>query len=333
MKEYLTFDDVSLVPQYSDVASRHDVDLSCGTHFGLGLTRSVPILSANMATVTDFDMCAAIWEAGGLGVLHRFQPLEEIVNAKFTKLVASVGVDDYEERLEAYRSMGFNLLCVDVAHGHHQKVRKLLNYIRNKYGGYFTIIAGNVCTAEGAKFLVDAGADIIKVGVGPGSHCSTRVVTGHGIPQLSAILECKEALIKTPYIGLIADGGIRNSGDIAKAIAAGADYVMIGRLFAGCEEAPSEAVSTPNGLVKVYRGSASYEAQLNRREKSTIITEGVQSQVPYTGPVSDVVKRLANGLKSACSYSGASSLEGFKSKSKLIKVSSASYVEGTPHGI
>lgn len=323
----LTFDDISLVPQYSDIASRHDVDLSCGEHFGVKMT--TPILSANMATVTGEKMCKAMRDAGGIGVLHRFQDHEDIKASHHTKIV-SVGVDNYKERLISYEKQGLDLLCVDVAHGHHKKVGDLLDYIKETYGDFFTIIAGNVCTASGARFLVDHGADIIKVGVGPGSHCTTRVVTGHGVPQLSALIQCRIAV--GPDVGIIADGGIRNSGDIAKALCSGADYVMIGRLLAGCSEAPSEVVQTPQGLKKVYRGSASYEAQVKRRDKRTIIAEGVQSYIPYTGPVSDVIAKLTNGIKSACSYTGARTLDEFKEKATLVRVSGASYVEGTPHG-
>ena len=323
----LTFDDVSLVPQYSEIASRHDVDLSCGEEFDVKMTS--PILSANMATVTGEEMCRAMLEVGCLGVQHRFQSLEDFEIPLNYKKIVSIGVDGFKERLEFYRKNGLNLLCIDVAHGHHKKVGDALKFIRDTYGDFFEVIAGNVCTPDGASYLYHSGADIIKIGVGPGSHCTTRIVTGHGIPQLTAILKCREAL---PGVCLIADGGIRNSGDIAKALVAGADYVMIGRLLAGCAEAPSEAIMTPKGLMKVYRGSASYEAQSTRRDKRTIIAEGVQSQVPYTGTVQQIITKLTNGLKSACSYTGAATLREFKESAKMIRVTGASFVEGTPHG-
>lgn len=328
----LTFDDISLVPRYSTVASRHEVSLACGYHFGHNL--KVPILSANMRTVTGVSMCEAMERAGGLGVLHRFQSLKEMEDIATMpdrpNMMVSIGVDDYKDRLELYNEYGFVNLCIDVAHGHHAKMANVLNDIRSLYGDRFFITAGNVCTAAGAKFLVKNGADTVKVGVGPGSHCTTRVVTGHGVPQFTAIQKIRHAV--EGEAAIIADGGIRNAGDIAKAIVAGADYVMIGRLLAGCAEAPSEAVMRPDGLKKVYRGSASYEAQISRRDKRTIIAEGVQSEIPYTGTVEQVVTKLSNGLKSACSYSGARTLNEFKEKAQYIEVTGASFVEGTPHG-
>lgn len=332
----LTFDDISLVPQYSEVASRHDVDLSCE----LGpLKLKLPILSANMKTVTGTQMCKAMYEAGGIGVLHRFQNNleEEIQEACDINMdfIASIGVDDYKERLELYKDQHIEVICIDVAHGDHIKVKNLLEYIKIQYDDYFTIIAGNICTRDGAYRLAKWGANVIKVGVGPGSHCTTRIVTGHGVPQVTAIKEINTSLgiqgLRSK-VKIIADGGIRNSGDIAKALAVGADYVMIGKLLAGCEEAPSEAIMRPDGLKKVYRGSASYEAQIQRRDKRTIIAEGVQSEIPYVGTVEQVLAKLSNGLKSACSYSGANNLAEFKNKAKYIEVSGASYIEGTPHG-
>lgn len=326
----LTFDDVTLVPQLSDVDSRHDVSLACGEHFGLEMT--TPILSANMATVTGKTMCNVMRELGGLGVLHRFHKSGNVFWPE-ADFVGSIGVNHYKNEVKAFDGMGVKTICIDVAHGHHTKVAKTIRFLTGEYPGRFRIIAGNVCTPEGALYLAKAGASIIKVGVGPGSHCTTRVVTGHGIPQLTAILTVAKALRDyNPLIGIIADGGIRNSGDIAKSLAAGADYVMVGKLLAGTEEAPSEAVMRDGRLVKVYRGSASYEAQVDMRLKRTIISEGVESTVPYIGSVSNVIHKLSNGLKSACSYSGVSELKNFKHKAKLMRVSSASYIEGTPHG-
>lgn len=333
MFEGLTFDDVSLVPQFSNIASRHDVSLK-DTFFGFNL--KTPIISANMATVTGWEMAKAMRAAGGVGAMHRFQPLEKFAETalhdKFRDMIVSVGVDDYVDRLATYHRYGFWHVCIDVAHGHHQKVGNVIKYIRDTYGSELMVIAGNICTARGARYLVDCGADVVKVGVGPGSHCTTRVVTGHGVPQIDAIWQVAEELRNDTSVDIIADGGIRNSGDIAKALAAGADYVMIGRLFAGCAEAPSEAVLKNGRLVKVYRGSASYEAQSKHRDKRTIIAEGVQSDVPYTGTVEQVLAKLSLGLKSACSYTGADTLQKFKALAELMRVSTSSYLEGTPHG-
>lgn len=335
----LAFDDISLIPQYSEVASRHDVDLSCE----LGPYKlKLPILSANMKTVTGTEMCAAMYDNGGIGVLHRFGKIRDSLDQLYTSgipYIASVGVDNDIPMLATLKDRDVKVICIDVAHGHHSKVRHLIQYIRYHYEDSFTIIAGNVCTGDAAFSLAKWGADIIKVGVGPGSHCTTRVVTGHGVPQVTAIKEVHDGLFvavnrgflkKAPKI--IADGGIRNSGDIAKALAVGADYVMIGRLLAGCQEAPSEAIMRPDGLKKVYRGSASYEAQVEYRDKRTVIAEGVQSEIPYVGTVEQVLTKLANGLKSACSYSGAHNLKEFKDNARYVEVTGASHIEGTPHG-
>jgi len=348
--EGLSFDDVSLVPQKSDIGSRHNVDLTTGEHFGF--TLDLPILSANMETVTGPRMVKTLSNLGCLGFLHRFQDEETLERyldmiGPMTRVVTSVGVDNFSWRICKAWDHNKNLVCIDVAHGHHNKVLVAIKEIKEAYEGYFTIVAGNVCTAKATLELFDAGADLVKVGVGPGSHCTTRVVTGHGVPQLSAVMECAEVAesYAPPHIrrgaafdklpppkGIIADGGIRHSGDIAKALAAGADYVMIGKLLAGCDESPAECVSRPGGFKKIYRGSASYEAQKGKRSDEYIISEGVQSEVPYCGSARDVVTKLANGLRSALSYSGARNLREFREKAVLRRVTPGSHVEGTPHG-
>lgn len=336
--EYLTFDDVSLVPQFSDIESRHKINL----YHSKNLSLAVPFISANMRTVTGVEMIKALDDIGGFGILHRFfnsindleKALIELNEAPY-RFGVSIGVnEDSYPLLELYDKYHVIYLCIDIAHGYHDKTFKMIEYIKSKYENKFKIIAGNVATGEAATQLVDAGADIVKVGIGGGSHCTTRVVTGHGVPQLSAIrqvAEAREIYSKSGHsFGIIADGGIRNSGDIAKSIAAGADFVMLGKLLAGCEESPAELKRTVNGLEKIYRGSASFEAQKLRRDN--IIAEGVQSSIPYTGPVKAIIYQLANGLKSALSYSGAHNLIEFQQKAQFIKITHNSYIEGTPHG-
>ncbi len=344
--EALTYDDVLLVPGLSEVSSRHDISLA---HGNLGLT--LPFISSNMDTVTEENMAIAMSNEGGMGIIHRFltpERLEQIIKRCRTNNIpvcVSVGINqDSNELLEVALANQVLLFCVDVAHGHHVGVAARIKQIKTyskSYGGA-NVIAGNVATPDGAVYLADAGADIIKVGVGPGSHCTTRVVTGHGMPQLTAISVVYRALvnwwlnngdIKLPRIEIIADGGIRNSGDIAKALAAGADYVMLGRLLAGCHETPLDVVFQDGKRCKVYRGMASFEAQKSRgRSDKKIISEGVRSIIPLSGSVADVIGKLKGGLASACSYTGALNIAEFKDKAKFIRVTHNSYIEGTPHG-
>jgi len=332
----LTYDDVLLIPGYSDIKSRHDVDLTSGS-----LDLRTPFISSNMDTVTEENMAIAMYEEGGLGIVHRFlipsrldQIIKRIKSSGGSPCI-SVGINgDSEELLHVAIKNKVRLYCVDVAHGHHAGVANRIDDIRKFTHGWsdVKIIAGNVATVDGAQFLIDAGADIIKVGIGPGSHCTTRIVTGHGVPQLTAISNIRNSI--SDNIEIIADGGIRNSGDIAKAIAVGADYVMLGRLLAGCKETPMETIVKNGKRLKYYRGMASFTAQRERgRSKKSIISEGVASSIPETGPVSEVVGKLRGGLASAFSYTGARTMDEFKSKAKVIRVTGNSHIEGTPHGV
>lgn len=339
MDPALTFDDVLLIPQLSDVDSRHNLSLKHGEIIGLDF----PIISSNMDTVTEENMAIAMAGEGGMGIVHRFlspKRLDQICNrikCCTDKFGISVGINgDGLELLDVAVKHKTKFICVDVAHGHHEGVMRRIGEIRRRMelvDWPVIIIAGNVCTPEAIVDLAEFGADVIKIGVGPGSHCTTRVVTGHGYPQLSAILECSK-IAKKIGVEVIADGGIRSSGDIAKALAAGADYVMVGRLLAGTAEAPGGESITKNGeRVKIYRGMASRSAQAQRgRTEHSIIEEGVLSEVPAVGPVSEVLGRLRGGLASALSYSGAHSIKEFKKKARMIRVTHNSYIEGTPHG-
>jgi IMP dehydrogenase len=299
-----------------------------------------------METVTEENMAIAMHNQGGMGIIHRFlnprrldQIIKRVKNAGAMPCI-SVGINgDSEELLHIGLKNKVRLYCVDVAHGHHAGVAARIDDIRRFTKGWedVSIIAGNVATVDGARFLVKAGANIIKIGIGPGSHCTTRVVTGHGVPQLTAISDIYWGLRKhlgvKHSVELIADGGIRNSGDISKAIAVGADYVMLGRLLAGCPESPVETIVKDGRRCKIYRGMASFSAQKDRgRKKKNIITEGVASIIPESDPVEDVVDRLRGGLASACSYTGARSISKFREKANLIKVTPSSHTEGTPHG-
>jgi len=332
--ELLTFDDVTLVPQYSTISSRTEVDLTSGR-----LKLKLPIISSNMDSVTELEMMRAMEKAGGLGILHRFLSLErlqEIVrqfkDSSSSRLALSVGVRSSDQFLE-YCAKEAEIVCLDVAHGHSQHALRTLEKLK-KFNNDLIIIAGNVATGQGLTDLADAGASIIKVGVGSGSFCTTRVMTGHGIPQLSAISACA-ARAQELGVEIIADGGVRNSGDIAKCLAAGANYVMLGGLLAATDEAPGQVFVASDGKrFKQYRGSASLETQVDfGREKETIVPEGVSQFKPARGPVSKILHQLAGGLRSALSYTGASTIPQFQEKALFVKVTHSSFIEGTPHGL
>lgn len=316
-KEALTFDDVLLVPQFSEIDSRKEVDTSMMLG---GIQLRVPIISANMDTITGYEMAVAMGEAGGAGILHRYQPADSVV-ASLRMLrdegypaIPSVGVGaDEVAKARTYRDFTRDI-CVDVAHGDSQQVMFMVDFLRNTLG-YETVIGGNVCTLEGAKRLEKWGANVVKVGIGPGSVCTTRIVTGHGYPQLSAILE----ICGAGNYQVIADGGLKNSGDIAKALAAGADAVMTGALFAGCPECPGDGE---------YRGMASAEAQIGYRGRiSNRAAEGISVKVSRKSPAGVVMAELAGGIRSGMSYSGCRNLAEFREGALFVKVSGNTVVE------
>jgi IMP dehydrogenase len=474
----LTFDDVLLVPKSSDVKSRKDVDL--GSKFSRNIPLAVPVVSANMDTVTESGMAIAMARLGGLGVVHRFLTVEEqaaevakvkrsegvviedpiilgpdatvkdaweslerneiggivvvdrarrvlglvtrrditleddlgkklssvmtprkkLVTArkgvnldeakdllhshKIEKLplvdgsgklqglitsrdimkrrefpsatkdkkgrlrvAAAVGVKgDHMERAGRLLDAGADALVIDIAHGHSAHAVDTLKAIRRKFGGV-ELVAGNVATGRGAADLIKAGADAVKVGVGAGSICVTRVVTGSGVPQLTAILDTAAAA-EDSGVPVIADGGIRNPGDVTKAIAAGASSVMVGSLFAGTEESPGPTILREGMRYKLTRGMASLEATLDRtrrleggrmdkeeliEEAIESVPEGVEGLIPYKGKVDEVVKQLAGGLRSGLSYSGAHTVGELQSKAEFIRITPAGYKESLPHDI
>lgn len=334
-KVYYTFDDVLIQPNYSDISSRENI--STDVNF-LGLKLRIPIISANMDFVTGSRMANAMWEAGGLGVIHRFCPwnAQQDNIKRINPITLSVGIRDLNESLERVRwavyawgqkpeePNGDIVLCIDVAHGHHQKVFQLVSDVKERWP-WIKIIAGNVATAEGAYFLAEAGADAIKVGIGPGSVCTTRLVTGVGVPQLSAIRDVSDAL-KPRNIPVVADGGIRNSGDMVKALAAGASTVMLGSLLAGTTECPGEVIETGDGRkLRRYRGQSIFGVNGEKYTK-----EGVSGYVTEKGPVADVLKQLIGGLKSGMSYVGANNLRELQEKTIFIPVSGNTLAENNP---
>jgi len=336
-KEYFTYDDICLVPQYSTVSSRNDVDLTSGK-----LKLKIPVIAANMDTVTESKMAVAMYQSGGLGILHRFMSFDKLrqeveifyknVPNAYENLALSVGTNDASYEILDYVLEKSKIVCIDIAHGHSEQVIRLIDKIKSKNTNSL-VIAGNVATSEGVHDLAIAGADIVKVGVGGGSVCSTRVVTGHGVPQFSAVLECSQEA-KKHNVEIIADGGIKTSGDLAKSFAAGADYAMLGSLFAATEESPGDLIIIDGQQYKCYRGMASLEAQVTiGKEQTKVVPEGVMHYKPYKGSVGMVLYQLAGGLRSALSYSGAHTIPEFKEKARYIRVTSASFIEGKPHGL
>ena len=334
MKESLCFDDVLLIPQYSNIESRTQIDLS--VEFPNSRKLKFPIISSPMDTVTEEKMAIAMALNGGLGIIHRYNTIDEqaklvslAISASGGPVGAAVGVTgDYLQRAMALKEALVSVICIDVAHGHHVLVKQALQSLRAMVGSDMHIMAGNVATLEGFNDLADWGADSIRMGIGGGSICSTRIKTGHGIPTLQSIIDCaasdRNAL-------LIADGGICNSGDIVKALAAGADCVMLGSALAGTLETPGHIVGQADGHKrKVYRGMASTEAQVDWRGHTGSV-EGITATVPLRGSLNNVFTSLITGIRSGLSYSGASSISELRAIAKFIKQSNAGIAESSTH--
>jgi len=331
----LTYDDVLLKPQYSDVESRAEIDIS--TNLRDGLVLKTPLLASPMDTVSQAPMGAALGREGAAAVIHRYNTIEEqarhLRTAKDTgediNLGAAVGVTgDYIERVTAALAAGATFICLDVAHGHHILMKKALIKLRHQFGDHLHLMAGNIATLEGINDLSDWGASSVRCNIGGGSICSTRIQTGHGLPGLQTILDCART---DRDVSIIADGGIRNSGDIVKALAAGADAVMCGSLFAGTAEAPGEIYRDADGSTwKSYRGMASKEAQTEWRGKYSSF-EGVASRVLYQGKVGDIINDLVRGIRSGFSYSGARSIEELQTKAEFIVQTTSGLSESHTH--
>ncbi len=335
LKLAFTFDDVALIPQHSNVRSRKDPSVETTL---AGFDYGIPVVSAPMNTVTGVSMVSEMARCEGLGILHRFMTIEEqcsamrdiATNTMSVDRAAAVGCSgDYLERTKALFDAGCFIFCVDVANGHNVLALEAVENIK-KIHSDIVVMAGNVCTFEGAWSLVQAGAEIIRVGIGPGAMCKTRVVTGHGVPQLSAIEDCAQIKFEYPNISIVADGGIRGSGDAIKALAVGADAVMIGSLLAATDESPGFVI---NGK-KLYAGMASKEGRelwYDRAQTSTT-EEGESTLVDCKGPVKNVLANLVNGIKVGMSYAGAHDLASLRQKAQFVRVTPNGYREGTPHG-
>jgi IMP dehydrogenase len=358
VKEGYTFDDLLLVPAYSTVVP-NDVNLK--TRLCDGIELSIPVCSAAMDTVTESAMAIALAQSGGIGFIHK--NLSKEIQADMVKAVkhaevlskdaavdssgkllagAAVGVSETTlERVKLLVEAGVDILTVDSAHGHSKGVIDTVAKIHKAYPK-LPLVGGNIVTSESAQALIQAGASVLKVGVGPGSICTTRIVSGVGVPQLTAISDVVQ-VAKRYNVGVIADGGIKFSGDIVKALAAGADAVMLGGLLAGCEETPGEIIEVYGKRVKTYvgmgslsamqRGSSDRYFQGGQKELKKLVPEGIEATVPYKGPMSDVIYQMMGGLRSGMGYCGCATIIELKDKAKFVKISNAGLKESHPHTV
>ncbi|MBL7078471.1 IMP dehydrogenase [Candidatus Shapirobacteria bacterium] len=340
----LTFDDVLLVPQKTTLSSRRRVDLS--TQLTPRIRLKVPIVSANMDTVTESQMAIALAQSGGIGIIHRFLPVAQqveevkILKKKGLLVGAAIGIQNGdEERTRALIKAGADVIVLDIAHGHSTHLLRFLKTLVGKFRKT-EFIAGNVATAQATKDLIGCGVAAIKVGIGPGALCTTRIVAGAGVPQLTAIKDCSQ-VAQSKGIPIIADGGIKSSGDIVKALAVGASSVMIGTLFAGCEESPALSFYKNNKRYKLTRGMASVMANYERQFKDRKVkkdlkkytAEGTEAVVPYHGSVADMLDQLLGGVRSGFSYCGSKNLVELWKKAVFIRVTSSGLIESHPHDV
>jgi IMP dehydrogenase len=331
----LCFDDILMVPQYSKVMSRSEIDLRMP--FGNNTHLEFPVVASPMDTVCEYDMAVSMAKAGGIGIIHRFMEINKQCDmvAKIVKnsLVVGAAVGAKGSYLEDARKLvdaGASLILIDTANGHSEYAISAVFNLRKNFPDIH-IMAGNVSTAIGFKTLSEAGADSIRVGIGGGSVCTTRLVSGHGMPTLASIINIKEYKnLSGCTTSIVADGGIRNTGDMIKAFAAGADVVMLGSMLSGTDESPGNIRIDATGKYKSFRGMASKEAN---EGKDIPIAEGVATRVAYKGSVSDILTHIRGGLGSGCSYSGEHNLRDLCEGSLYIEVSSLSVSESKPHAL
>jgi len=345
IKQALTFDDVLLVPQYSDILP---TEVNTQAKFTKQITLKIPIASSAMDTVTESLLAIALARLGGIGVIHKnmsaAKQATEVAKVKKEKLLVAAAVGatgDYFQRAQELAKAGVDAIVIDTAHGHSARVLEAVKKIKKQTRGV-QVVAGNVATAEGFAALAKAGADAVKVGIGPGSICTTRIISGMGVPQLTAILDCF-AVSKKTKVPLIADGGIKFSGDMVKALAAGASCVMVGSLLAGTEEAPGEITEKNGRKYKAYRGMGSLGAmQQGSKDRygqesvlalNKLVPEGIEGQVAYKGSLELVISQLVGGLRSGMGYCGAKNLKELEIKSRFVAITSAGLKESHVHDV
>lgn len=340
----LTFDDVLLVPQHSKISSRSLVDLS--TYITPKFKINFPVITINMDSVTGVDMALAMSRYGAISFYPRFNTPEQQVAEVLSvieqgeRVVPAIGIKDGEKRrVKLLYEAGIRVMTIDIAHGHLEANLEFLRFIKKEYKD-LDVIAGVVGTYDGARDLFKAGADAVRVGVGPGTICTTRVVTGSGVPQITAIMEASKAG-KEFGKPILADGGSKTTGDIVKALAAGANAVVMGNQLAGCKETPGK-IKTVNGQkYKAYNASTSKSEKIRQYKKfkqgKTKVyveyVEGVESYVPYKGPVKNVLDAMDKGIRSGLSYSGAKTIEELHENAKFIRVTPMSVAENGAHGV
>ena len=356
MRTALTYDDIQLVPSFSNIKSRQSINLNTLVSRRYGLLN--PIVASPMDTVCEYDMALKMAQLGGVGCIHRFMSIthqcdivEELFNKiyddteqlsiaqdwgimwdtwhaemKLVPIMAAIGVQEEDKkRAIDLVSSGANILLIDVAHGDHQNVIDMIHWCKTQEKlQHVDIIAGNIATAEAAELLETYGADGLRVGIGGGSLCTTRIKTGFGVPNVTSL----EDVINVSTVPVMADGGIRSSGDISKALSLGADNVMLGSLLAGTDESPGKILETSKGLYKRYRGSASLETKVTHGQKSRNV-EGESTTIPYKGGVKFIVNGLLDGVRSALSYAGAEELRFFHPE--YVIVTNAGQNEAKPH--
>jgi len=341
----LSYNDVLLIPQYSDIESRLDVDLS--TQITPHVKLEIPLISTNMSTVTNVEMAIELGKLGGIGVIPRFMPAEEeadmVSEAKKKNGFVGAAIGEREdpiERSEMVVKAGADILFLDVAHGFMEKTLRTTKLLRQHFGDKIDIISGNVATEEATAALFESGADSVKVGIGPGTTCITRVETGCGVPQITAVLSAAKAARKYKKT-LICDGGMENSGDVVKGLAAGASAIMSGNLFAGAKESAGRIVRKNGKLYKEYNGSTSLVEKIRQLKKmggklpSNYVKqiEGVETLVPYEGPLSYVVEKLTANIRSGFSYLGAREISALWKNAHFVRITPMGFKENGAHNV
>lgn len=367
IREALTFDDVLLVPKESDILPK---DVNLERKLTKRITLKIPLISSPMDTITEHKMAIAMALCGGLGVIHKNMSLEaqakeveivknfneiENINSKVSSVAkpsvdekgkllaaAAVGIsEDRYKRIEKLIEAGADIIVIDTAHGHSQNVLKAIKEIKKLYSN-IDLIAGNIATSDGAKALIDAGVDAIKIGIGAGSICTTRIIAGVGVPQLTAISDASE-IAKKNNIGAIADGGIKYSGDIVKAFAIGADAIMAGGLFSSTYEAPGDVIIIDGKKYKPYRGMGSVGAMIQGSKdryfqsevvnKSKFVPEGIEGVTEYKGHVADVVYQIIGGVRAGMGYVGAKTINELQEKAEFVKITNQGLAESHVHDV